>query len=433
MTPAATVAAEPPRPSPAKARVVLGMLLLVYIFNFLDRQILSILADPIKAEFHLNDAQFGAIGGLAFALLYSILGVPLAVLADRTTRSGVITGALVVWSAFTALCGLATGYGQLFLFRLGVGIGEAGGAAPSYALISDYFPPERRARALAVYAMGVPLGLAGGVLLGGYIAQLVDWRAAFLTVGIAGIVLAPVFRWLVRDLPRPTVAAAADKVRPRQVFAILFRKPAFWLLSISGGLSSLCGYGLALWTPSVLVRSYGFDTITTGQFMGSLLLVGGATGVLLGGVLADRLGKRDRAWYARLPAIAWAITVPFFAAGLLAPDPWLAWPLLVIPNALNIFWLAPVAAAIQHLVPARMRATAGGSFLFITNLLGLGIGPLLMGSISDGLKAGYGTESLRYAAVACLSFYAFAAVLVLFAVKSVRRDWVEDAPRPSGP
>ena len=416
----------PTYPAPAKRRLVLAMLLLVYIFNFLDRQILGILAAPIKADLHLTDAQFGAIGGLAFALLYSVLGVPLAVLADRTSRSGVITGALVVWSGFTALCGVATSYGQLFLFRLGVGVGEAGGSAPSYALISDYYPPERRARALAIYNMGVPVGLACGVLLGGYLAQLVDWRTAFLSVGIAGIIVAPVFRWLVRDVPRPA-AVAGEKVRPREVFGILFRKPAFWLLALSGGFSSLCGYGLALWTPSVLIRSYGFDLITTGQFMGSLLLVGGATGVFLGGALADRLGRRDRAWYARLPAIAWAITVPTFAAGLLAPDPWLAWPLLLIPNALNIFWLGPVTAAVQHLVPPRMRATAGGSFLFINTLLGLGVGPLLMGAISDWLKASYGAESLRYAAVSCLSFYALAAVLVLFAVRSVRRDWVEDA------
>jgi predicted MFS family arabinose efflux permease len=412
-------------PSPAKARVVLAMLLLVYIFNFLDRQILGILAGPIKADLHLTDAQFGAIGGLAFALLYSVLGVPLAVLADRTTRSGVIAGALVVWSAFTALCGVATSYGQLFLFRLGVGVGEAGGAAPSYALISDYFPPERRARALAIYSMGVPLGLAGGVLLGGYLAQLVEWRTAFLTVGIAGIAIAPLFRWLVRDLPHPAVLAA-EKVHPREVFAILFRKPAFWLLAFAAGCSSLCGYGLALWTPSVLIRSYGFDLITTGQFLGSLLLIGGATGVFVGGALADRLGRRDRAWYAWLPAIAWTITVPTFAAGLLSPNPWVAWPLLLIPNALNIFWLGPISAAVQHLVPARMRATAGGSFLLINNLLGLGVGPLLMGTISDRLKGSYGIDSLRNAAVACLAFYALAAVLGLVAGRFVQRGWVED-------
>src|SRR4051794_2077819 len=168
-----------------RASLVLALLLLAYIFNYLDRQILGILAQPIKADLRLTDTQFGAIGGLAFALLYSALGIPLALLADRTSRSAVIAGALAVWSGFTALCGLAVGYGQLFLFRLGVGIGEAGGVAPSYALIADYFPPERRARALAVFSLGIPIGLAAGTLLGAYIAHWVSWRAAFVTMGVA--------------------------------------------------------------------------------------------------------------------------------------------------------------------------------------------------------------------------------------------------------
>ncbi|WEK44611.1 MAG: MFS transporter [Candidatus Sphingomonas colombiensis] len=411
------------RERPGYPRLVLAMLLLVYVFNFLDRQILGILAQPIKADLGLTDAEFGAIGGLAFALLYSVLGVPLAILADRTSRSGVIAGALVVWSGFTALCGLAGNFMQLFLFRLGVGVGEAGGAAPSYALIADYFPPERRARALAIYSMGVPIGLAAGVLLGGYIAQLVEWRVAFLTVGIAGIVIAPFFYWIVRDRPRPPAPERAVK---GEVFGILARKPTFWLLSIAAGSSSLCGYGLALWTPSVMIRSYGFDLITTGQFMGSLLLIGGTAGVFTGGWLADRLGRLDQTWYVKIPAIAWLITVPTFAAGLLAPNPWLAWPLLLIPNALNILWLGPITTAVQHLVPTRMRATASGSFLFINNLLGLGIGPLLMGSLSDWLKGGFGAESLRYAAVACVGFYLFAGLLVLFAIRSIKRDWVAE-------
>ncbi|MFT3977604.1 MAG: MFS transporter [Sphingomonas bacterium] len=414
------------REKPGYPKLVLAMLLLVYVFNFLDRQILGILAQPIKADLHLTDAQFGAVGGLAFAILYSVLGVPLAVLADRTSRSGVIAAALVVWSGFTALCGVATGFMQLFLFRLGVGVGEAGGAAPSYALIADYFPPERRARALAIYSMGVPVGLAGGVLLGGYIAQLVEWRTAFLTVGIAGIVIAPFFRWIVRDRPRPVSAPRAEHVRSGEVFAILARKPSFWLMGVAAGCSSLCGYGLALWTPSVLIRSFGFDLITTGQFMGSLLLLGGTAGVFAGGWFADRLGRADQSWYVKLPAIAWLITVPTFAAGLLAPNPWMAWPLLLIPNGLNILWLGPVTTAVQHLVPVRMRATASGSFLLINNLLGLGIGPLLMGSLSDWLKGSYGTESLRYAAVACLAFYLFAGLLVLFAIRTIKRDWVAE-------
>jgi MFS family permease len=401
------------------------MLLVVYTFNFLDRQILSILATPIKADLHLTDAQFGAVGGLAFAILYSVLGVPLAFLADRTSRSGVVMWSLIVWSGFTALCGTATGYWQLFFYRLGVGVGEAGGVAPSYALIADYYTPEKRARALAIYSLGIPIGLAGGVLLGGYIAALVDWQTAFIAVGAAGIVVAPLFRWLVRDVPR-LVATPTDAVPVSAVFAILARKPAFWLLAFGASFSSLCGYGLALWAPSVLIRSFHFSMIETGQFMGSLLLIGGVAGVFAGGWLADRLGRSDRGWYARLPAIAWAITAPFYAVGLMSPSPWLAWPLLLIPNALNILWLGPVTTAVQQLVPPRMRATASGSFLFINNLIGLGVGPILMGGLSDHLKTAYGTESLRYAAVGCLGFYVLAAVLVLFAVPSLRRDWVEE-------
>ncbi|URW75617.1 MFS transporter [Sphingomonas donggukensis] len=406
------------------ANVVLAMLLLVYTFNFLDRQILGILAQPIKADLGLTDAQFGAVGGLAFALLYSVLGVPLAMLADRTSRSAVIAGSLAVWSGFTALCGVATGYWQLFLFRLGVGVGEAGGVAPSYALIADYFPPEKRARALAIYSLGVPVGLAGGTLLGAYIAALVDWRTAFIVMGVAGIILAPIFKSVVRDVPKAPAATAAAPVG--QTFGILARKPAFWLMAVAAGCSSLCGYGLALWTPSVLMRSFGFDLITTGQFMGSILLVGGTAGVFAGGWFADRLGKTDRGWYAKLPTIAWAITVPTFAFGLLSPSPALAWPLLLIPNAMNILWLGPVTTAVQHLVPRHMRATASGSFLLINNLIGLGVGPLLMGTLSDMLKSTYGIESLRYAAVGCLAFYALAAVLMTFAIRPLRRDWVED-------
>lgn len=410
---------------PVNPTLLLAMLLIVYIFNFLDRQILGILAQPIKADLKLTNAQFGAIGGLAFALLYSVLGVPLAYLADRTSRSRVIAGSLAVWSAFTGLCGIAGGYGQLFMFRLGVGVGEAGGVAPSYALLGDYFPPERRARALAIFSLGVPLGLAGGTLLGAYIAALVNWRAAFIFMGVAGLVLTPIFLLTVRDKPR--VAPPADAAPLTAVFPILARQPVFWLLAFGASFSSLCGYGLALWAPSVLMLSFNFGLIQAGQFLGSLLLIGGTAGVLLGGVLADRLGSADRGWYAKLPAIAWGITFPMFAFGLLSNSPWLAWPLLLIPNALNILWLGPVSTAIQHLVPVRMRATAAASFLLINNLIGLGVGPLLMGAISDWIKADYGANALRYAAVSCVGFYGLAAILALFAIRPLRKAWIDEA------
>ena len=411
-------------PSP-RANVVLALLLLAYIFNFLDRTILNILAGSIIADLKLTDTQFGAITGLAFAILYSVLGVPLALIADRTSRSWVIAGSLAVWSGFTALCGTAATFGQLFLYRLGVGVGEAGGVAPSYALIADYFPQQRRARALAIFSLGIPLGLAGGTLIGAYLATWIDWRAAFLTMGIAGLLLAPVMLLAVRDLPRATNSEATGEPLVR-AFPIIARKPAFWLMAFAASCSSLAGYGLAAWVPSVLERSFGLSLLERGHFLASLFLVGGTAGVFLGGWLADRLGQGDRRWYARLPAIAWLITAPMFAIGLMTPNPWLAWPLLLIPNALNILWLGPVATAVQHLVSQPMRSTASASFLLINNLIGLGVGPTLIGALSELFKERYGTEALRYAAVSVVGFYLVAAILMLFAAHRLRDDWVED-------
>jgi len=407
-----------------RAPLVLGLLLLAYIFNYLDRQILGILAGPIIADLRLTDTEFGLLSGPPFAILYSLLGVPFAYLADRTSRSRVIAVALAFWSAFTGLCGAATSFWQLFVFRMGVGIGEAGGVAPSYALISDYFEPRRRARAMAIFSLGVPIGLALGTLIGAYIAHAISWRAAFFVMGVAGIMLAPVLVVVVRD---PTKAHHAGAAPISQVFPMLVRKPVFWLLAFAASSSSLCGYGLAVWTPSVLERSFGMGLLERGQFLASVILLGGCTGVFAGGWLADRLGALDRGWYARLPAIAWLITAPTFAAGLLAPNLWLAWPLLLIPNALNILWLGPVTTAVQHLVPQRMRATASASFLLINNLIGLGIGPFLIGGLSDALKHSYGAEALRYAAVACTSFYVLAALLMLMCVTRLRASWIEDA------
>lgn len=414
----------------ANPRVILAFLLLTYIFNFLDRQILGILAGPIMEDLQLDDAQFGAIAGIAFAVLYSVLAIPLAMLADKTSRSKVIAGSLAVWSAFTALCGIATGFSQLFLFRLGVGVGEAGGVAPSYALIADYFPPARRARALAIFSLGIPLGLAGGTLIGAYLAAWIDWRAAFLVMGIAGILLAPIFLLVVRDPPR-NQGQMAEGVPLGRTFSILARKSSFWLMAFAASFSSLAGYGLALWTPSVLERSFGFGLIERGQFLAAIFLVGGTAGVFAGGWLADRLGQADRRWYARLPAIAWLITAPTFVAGLLMPNPWLAWPLLLIPNALNILWLGPVVTAVQHLVPQPMRSTASASFLLINNLIGLGVGPTLIGALSVMFKGRFGDEALRYAAVSVVGFYLLAALLMMFAVKRLQNDWVEESLPPS--
>ncbi len=404
--------------------VVLALLFAAYVLNYLDRQILAILAKAIQTDLNLDDRQFGALSGWPFAILYSLLGIPFAFFADRTSRSRVIAVAVSFWSAFTALCGTATSLTQLFVFRMGVGVGEAGGVAPSYALIADYFEPRRRARALAIFSLGVPVGLSLALVLGAYIAHAFNWRVVFFAMGAAGLILAPIMLIFVRDVPRsPTLDAAPIS----QVFKMLARKPVFWLMAFSASFSSASGYGLATWTPSVLERSFGMGLIARGQFTASLVFIGGCTGVFAGGWLADRLGHLDRGWYPKLAAIAWAITAPTFAAGLLAPNLWVAWPLLLIPNALNILWLGPVITAVQHLVPRPMRATASASFLLINNLIGLGIGPYLIGAISTALKQSYGTESLRYAAVGCTIFYLMAAVLMLLCIPRLRSNWVEDS------
>jgi len=347
-------------------------------------------------------------------------------LADRTRRSWVIAGALTVWSGFTALCGTAVSSSQLFLYRLGVGVGEAGGVAPSYALIADYFPPARRARAMAIFSLGVPLGLAGGTLIGAYLASWINWRAAFMAMGIAGIVLAPFMLWLVRDPARAAANATTPKPKLSRTFPIIAAKPAFWLMALAASCSSLAGYGLAAWIPSVMMRSYGLSLPQTGQYLASLYLIGGTAGVFGGGWLADRLGQADRRWYARLPMIAWLITAPMFAIGLMTPNLTVAWLFLLVPNALNILWLGPVTTAVQHLVPRDVRATASASFLLINNLIGLGVGPTLIGALSDMFKTRYGGEALRYAALSVVGFYLVAAILMAFAVRRLSHDWVDE-------
>jgi MFS family permease len=246
-------------------------------------------------------------------------------------------------------------------------------------------------------------------------------------MGAAGVLLAPVLRLVVRDVPR----AAYEQAPIGQVFPILARKPAFWLLAFAASFSSLCGYGLALWTPSVLMRSYDLGLVSTSNFLASLILIGGSAGILAGGWFADRLGSMDRAWHARLPAIAWLIAGPTFAAGLLAPKLWMTWPLLLIGNGLNILWFGPVVAAVQHLVPQRMRATASASFLLINNSIGLGVGPLLMGRLSDALKSTYGLDSLRYAATACTGFFLLAALLGFLCAKRLSASWIDDGSSPT--
>src|SRR5579863_6649915 len=251
-------------PAPLAYRsYVLIVLVLVYTFNFIDRQIVGILAVPIKSELHLSDSQLGVMGGLAFALFYTLLGIPIARLADRVNRTGIMTVALALWSLMTAVCGFTQNFAQLFLARVGVGVGEAGGVTPAYSLICDYFPPKERARALSVYSFGIPIGAAAGIVLGGYITSLMSWRMAFFIVGLAGLVLTPLLKFTVREPERGTldpVRTDADRAAGAPslltIIAILARKPSFWGLSLGASCASMMGYGLFFWAPSFLVRSF---------------------------------------------------------------------------------------------------------------------------------------------------------------------------------
>ncbi|WP_296598191.1 MFS transporter [Phenylobacterium sp.] len=404
--------------------VVLGVLILAYTFNFLDRQILGILASPIKAELGLTDGQLGLMGGLAFALFYTALGVPIAALADRWSRTWIMTGALALWSGFTALCGFATGFWQLFLCRMGVGVGEAGGVAPAYSLIADYFPKDQRARALAAYSFGIPIGSALGILFGGLIAHAIDWRAAFIAVGVAGVMLAPIFRLVVKEpsrevAPLPDAApAGAGGVRA------LLAKPSFWLISLGAAASSVCGYGVAFWLPSFFERSLGMGLVDRSLFLGSMTLVGGVLGVWLGGVLGDRLGRARPAAYLLVPAAAFLLALPCFVLAVQAKTLWLAFILFLIPTGLNLVWLGPVITAVQHLVAPQQRSTASACFLFVNNLIGLGLGTWYFGAISDVLTPRYGAEALRYAIYSGLGFYVVSALLFAAAARRLARDWV---------
>ncbi|MFV3126284.1 spinster family MFS transporter [Niveispirillum sp. KHB5.9] len=408
---------------------VLIILILVYIFNFIDRQILGILASSIKAELNLTDTQLGLMGGIAFALFYTALGVPIAMLADRFNRTWIITVSLAIWSGFTALCGAATGFWQLFLCRLGVGVGEAGGVAPAYSLIADYFPPQQRARALAVYSFGIPIGMALGVLFGGLIAHQIGWRWAFVICGLGGLALAPLLKLTVKEPVRGGLDGVAKKAPAASlsaVLSLLVTKPSFWMLALGASCSSIMGYGLAFWLPSFLERSHGLSLIDRSLFYGGIVLAGGIVGVWLGGSLGDKFGARDKANYARVPALAFIITVPLYALGVTVSDLTMAFLLFIVPTALALMWLGPTLSAVQHLVPANMRATASAIFLFVNNLLGIGFGLWFLGLLSDMLRAEYGQESLRYSILYCLGFYALAALLFFLASKRLARDWHRD-------
>ena len=395
-----------PAPASVRAgdsvRLTMWLLLVVYIFNFIDRQIVNILAEPIAQDLDLSDTQIGLMTGIAFALFYTVLGLPIARYADKpsTHRGRLIACALALWSGMTALCGLATTFSHLLLARIGVGVGEAGCTPAAHSLIADKVPPERRASALAFYSLGIPLGGLLGMLIGGVLADTVGWRGAFIWVGAPGLVLALIVLLLLKE-PRQdgsslSMASTAPTLRTGEALKTIFSSRAFILLVAAGSSASFLSYGKATWTTIFFQRSHGLTPGEVGFWFGLWGGLAGAFGTWLGGWLADRFGKHNRRHVMTAPAIGMVIAAPMAFTAYFMTDWRIALLLLMLPTVLNSLYYGPCYSSCQGLVPMRARAIAAAVLLFCQNLIGLGLGPLFFGMISQWLKPEYGADSVRY-------------------------------------
>lgn len=382
---------------------ILALLTLVYVTNYADRSILSTLTQPIKLEFGLSDAMMGAMGGIAFALFYTTAGLPVAMLADRVNRTWIMAGAATIWSAFTALCGVVTNAWQLFFARVGVGIGEAGGSPPAHSIISDLFPAKSRATALAIYALGVPVGFAVGSFIGAPVAEAYGWRMAFLVLGLPGIGLALLVFLTVREPPRGLSdhggAAAASGEAPSLKTVLAFMASQRPLMHVIAGATvvTTVGYAGVNWNAAFLMRSHELTLSQAGYYLGLVAIIASTAGTFIGGVLADWLGKRDRRWNSWIVALIYVIGLPVGVVVFTTDDTALAMWLLPVPVFVAGVYLGPTFAMVQNLVGVRMRALASAILLFIINLIGMGLGPWLTGMLSDMFTAEHGQHALRHA------------------------------------
>ena len=417
-----------PGSSPSERRYanyVLGVLFLVYVFNFIDRTILSILVEDVKQELGVSDTAMGFLTGIAFALFYTVAGIPIARWADVGVRRSIIALGLTVWSVMTAASGLVQNFGQLVAARIGVGVGEAAGSPPAHSLIADYFPPERRATALSIYAMGIYVGILFGFLAGGWINEYFGWRNAFFVVGLPGIALALVVRFTVREPQRGQSDLVTEDEAPepwQAVFRFLWSLRSFRHLAVGSGIAAFSGYGFATWAPTFLRRVHGMDSGEVGTWLGLIIGLGGMIGAPLGGWLADRLGQADRRWYVWVPAISAVVGLPFVVGFLLieATTPSL---LSYIPAVIfSAMYLGPTLAMIQAMVKLRMRAMASAVLFLILNLIGLGLGPQAVGALNDLLAASYGDEAVRYSLLIVSFTGLWAALHFVLAARSLETD-----------
>ena len=412
--------------SRGNANYVLGVLFVVYVFNFIDRQVLSILIDPIKEDLGASDTAMGLLVGLAFAIFYTLAGIPIARWADRGSRRTVIAVSLTLWSLMTAASGLARSFAQLALARIGVGVGEAGGTPPSHALISDYFPPEQRATALALYGNGIYVGAGIGMLAGGLLKEAFgDWRPAFYAVGLAGLPLALLVAFTVRELPRgasESAPVASGGLGFFGVMRFLFSRRSFLWLVIGACCQAISGYAFLSWGAMFLVRVHEMSYGDVGLWLGLTIMLAGCTGVTLGGWLADRLGRRDERWYMRLPAIVSVAGLPFAAGFLLLGTPEAALLCFAPFYAISNMYVGPLWSTVQNLARPDMRATASAVLLLILNIVGLGLGPFVVGVLNDQLAGLYGLASIRYSLIFVAAVGGLASVFFWIASASLPED-----------
>ncbi|MBL8552182.1 MAG: MFS transporter [Hyphomonadaceae bacterium] len=421
---AATTAAPAPG---ARAWFALGMLCFVYVLNFLDRQLLAILAKPIQDTLHITDTQIGLISGLYFAFFYCFIAIPVGWLADKTNRVAVLSIACAIWSAATIACGLARNYPQLVIARMTVGFGEAGGVPPSYAIISDYFPPGRRGTALGIFNLGPPIGAALGIAFGASIAAAFSWRDAFVIIGGVGVVTAVAVILLVREpkrggLDRAASGAPAAKAGFLPTLAMFFSRPSLVLAALGSGSTQFITYGLGNFTVLFLMREKGMTLQEVALWYALVVGIGMSAGIFVSGWMIDKFTKRAKQAYALLPAASLTLAIPFYVGFVWAPSWELATILLIGPTFLNYFYLSSAVALVQEEVRPDQRVMSGALLLLVMNFIGLGLGPTYVGAASDFFRANHPDNSLQIALYTLTPFYVLAIVLFLMLARVLKRE-----------
>lgn len=411
-----------------RRNVALAMLFVVGTINFVDRQLLSVLVEPIRAEMQFSDTQFGLLTGLAFALFYAAMGVPVAMVADRWNRIKLIGIACVVWSGFTAACGLVSNFWQLALMRFGVGAGESGGTAPSLSVLADYYPPSGRPLAIGLFTLNGPFGVFVGAAFGGWAAANIGWRNAFLVIGLVGLIVAPLLIWLVREPARGQMdgnGPVADPLPFSESLAQFGKRRSLRFVMIGSGLAAFVSYGMLNWIPAFLMRVQGMPLSAMSTWFAPAAGITFGIGILGGGWLVSHVAKRSPRAYGLIPAIASAVLIPSFVAALLADSWQVSLALMMIPMAACTAYVAPALALVQNLTPPRSRATAAAVLMLMFNIVGLGLGPLFVGFISDLLKPVHGDDSLRWALMTLLPFAAAAGIAQFAMTRHLDKDLAE--------